>query len=134
MPKIDVLVSGTFRSDQGAPLRGRLERPGSAVLLPILGRPLAGNAREPCRSTWWSRGRCGATASTRSTCASPRSCASAARATTSALDIFNVMNSDTILTYNQSFNPAATTGSQAWLAPTSVLTPRFVKIGAQIDF
>jgi hypothetical protein len=38
------------------------------------------------------------------------------------------------LTYNQSFNPATTAGSQAWGAPLSVLTPRFVKIGAQIDF
>ena len=42
--------------------------------------------------------------------------------------------SHAILTYNQNFNPAVTTGSQAWLAPQSVLTPRFLKIGAQIDF
>ena len=49
-------------------------------------------------------------------------------------DVYNVLNSAAILTYNQSFNPAATTGSQAWLAPLSVLTPRFVKIGAQISF
>jgi len=27
-----------------------------------------------------------------------------------------------------------TTGAAAWLAPTSALTPRFVKVGAQIDF
>ena len=39
-----------------------------------------------------------------------------------------------MLTYNQTFNPTATTGAQAWLAPMSVLTPRFVKISAQIDF
>ena len=50
------------------------------------------------------------------------------------VDIINVTNSNAILTYNQNFNPAVTTGSQAWLAPQSVLTPRFVKIGAQIDF
>ena len=50
------------------------------------------------------------------------------------VDIINVTNSNAILTYNQNFNPAVTTGSQAWLAPQSVLTPRFVKLGAQIDF
>ena len=50
------------------------------------------------------------------------------------VDIINVTNSNAILTYNQTFNPAVTTGSQAWLAPQSVLTPRFLKIGAQIDF
>jgi len=53
---------------------------------------------------------------------------------TIGLDVFNTLNSDTTLTYNQTFNPAATTGAQAWLAPTSVLTPRFLKISAQIDF
>jgi hypothetical protein len=50
------------------------------------------------------------------------------------VDIINVTNSNAILTYNQTFNPAVTTGSQAWLAPQSVLTPRFFKLGAQIDF
>ena len=34
------------------------------------------------------------------------------------VDIINVTNSNAILTYNQNFNPAVTTGSQAWLAPT----------------
>ena len=50
------------------------------------------------------------------------------------LDVINATNADTVLTYNQTFNPAITVGSGAWLAPTSVLTPRFVKVGAQIDF
>ena len=50
------------------------------------------------------------------------------------IDVINVTNSDAALTYNQTFNPAVTTGAGAWLAPTSVLTPRFVKLGAQIDF
>ena len=45
------------------------------------------------------------------------------------IDIYNVINSAAILTYNQAFVPGGT-----WLAPTSVLTPRFVKFGAQIDF
>ncbi len=53
---------------------------------------------------------------------------------TVGVDVFNAINADTVLTYNQNYNPAALTGSQAWLAPLSVLTPRFVKIGAQIDF
>ena len=50
------------------------------------------------------------------------------------VDIYNILNQAAVLTYNQTFNPSATTGSQAWLAPTSVLTSRFVKIGVQIDF
>jgi hypothetical protein len=43
--------------------------------------------------------------------------------------LFNILNSDAILTYNQTFTPGG-----AWLAPQSVLTPRFVKVSSQIDF
>ena len=49
--------------------------------------------------------------------------------TSIGIDIFNLVNSAAVLTYNQTFVPNGT-----WLAPLSVLTPRFVKIGAQIDF
>jgi hypothetical protein len=43
--------------------------------------------------------------------------------------VFNVLNSNAILTYNQTFQVGG-----PWLAPQSVLTPRFVKVSAQIDF
>jgi hypothetical protein len=45
------------------------------------------------------------------------------------VDIFNLINSNAVLTYNQTFAPGG-----AWLIPQSVLTPRFVKLSAQIDF
>jgi hypothetical protein len=45
------------------------------------------------------------------------------------IDIYNLLNSDAILTYNQTFIP-----NGQWLRPDSVLTPRFVKVSAQIDF
>jgi hypothetical protein len=35
---------------------------------------------------------------------------------------------------NQVFNPAVTSGSVAWLAPTSVMTARIAKITVQWDF
>ena len=128
-----MLVSGTFRSDQGARARRELERAGRARRR----RPSAGRPRWSARTVpinlvapgqvWGDRVneldlrfakilRFGRTRNT------------------IGLDIYNVTNSAAILTYNQTFNPAATTGSQAWLAPTSVLTPRFFKIGVQIDF
>ena len=50
------------------------------------------------------------------------------------VDIYNILNSAAVLTYNQTYIPATATAASAWLAPTSVLTPRFFKIGAQIDF
>jgi hypothetical protein len=132
VPKVDVLISGTLRSDQGAVLAANWNA-SSATLAPSLGRPLAGNAPnltinlvQPGQ-VWGDRVN-----------ALDLRFAKILRfgrfRNTIGLDIFNAMNADTILTYNQTFNPAATTGAQAWLAPTSVLTPRFLKISAQIDF
>ncbi len=132
LPKIDVLVSGTYRSDQGAPLSATWNAP-VALVTAALGRPAAVvgttvpiNLVAPGQ-VWGDRVnavdlrfakilRFGRTRNT------------------IGLDFYNITNAGTILTYNQTFNPAATTGSQAWLAPLSVLTPRFMKIGVQIDF
>jgi hypothetical protein len=50
------------------------------------------------------------------------------------IDVINVTNSDAVLSYNQNYVPNPATPAQRWLAPSSVLTPRFVKLGAQIDF
>ena len=46
------------------------------------------------------------------------------------LDVFNILNSNPVLTYNQSFSPT----TQTWLRPNSVLQPRYVKVSAQINF
>jgi hypothetical protein len=127
VPKVDVLVAGTFRSDQGAPLRATWNAP-VATVSQALGRPAAvAGATVPIDlvkpgEVWGDRIneidlrfakvlRFGRTK------------------THVGFDIFNVLNSDAVLTYNQTFIPGG-----AWLAPQSVLTPRFYKVSAQIDF
>jgi hypothetical protein len=132
VPKVDVLVSSTFRSDQGAPLNANWNAT-NAQVQPFLGRPLSGGAQTVTINivkpgeVWGDRVneidvriakvlRFGRTR------------------TTIGLDIFNLVNSAAVLTYNQNFSPTVTTGAGAWLAPQSVLTPRFYKIGAQIEF
>jgi hypothetical protein len=127
VPKIDVLVAATVRSDQGAPLRATWNAP-VALVSAALGRPatVAGTTVpidlvEP-GAVWGDRVnevnlrfakivRFGRTR------------------THVGIDVFNVLNSDAVLTYNQTFTPGG-----AWLAPQSVLTPRFMKVSAQIDF
>jgi hypothetical protein len=132
VPKIDVLFSGTFRSDQGAPLAANWGAPVAQVSA-ALGRPAAVlgntvtiNLAAPGK-VWGDRVN-----------ALDLRVAKVLRfgrtRNTVGIDIVNVLNSDAILTYNQNFNPSITSGASAWLAPTSVLTPRFVKISAQIDF
>ena len=127
IPKVDIQIAGTFRSDQGGVQRADWNA-SNAVLNPILGRNIAGglpnltiNLVEPGQ-VWGDRVneidvrvakvlRFGRTR------------------THVGVDIFNVVNAAPVLTYNQTFVP-----NTSWLAPLSVLTPRFVKVSAQIDF
>jgi hypothetical protein len=128
IPRVDVLIAGTFRSDQGAPLAANWNAPTATVVNPALGRPISGGAAtllvnilQP-GAVWGDRvneldfrfakilrfGRLRVNA---------------------GIDVYNIINQAAVLTYNQTFAPGG-----AWLAPTSVLSPRFMKVGAQIDF
>jgi hypothetical protein len=127
VPKIDVLVSGTFRSDQGSPLQANYTVT-SAEAAKSLGRPLSGNAPsivvnllEP-GARWGDRVnevdlklakvlRFGRTKSN------------------VGVDLYNLFNANPVLTYNQAFTPGG-----RWLVPTSVLSARFAKLSASIDF
>ena len=127
IPKIDVLVAGTFRSDQGAPLRATWNAP-VALVSAALGRPAAvAGTTVPIDliapgEVWGDRVneidlRVG------------KNLQFGRWRTNVGVDVFNLINSNAVLTYNQTFAPGG-----AWLIPQSVLTPRFVKVSAQIDF
>jgi hypothetical protein len=127
IPRIDVLVSATIRSDQGSQLAANYVVT-SAQAQQTLGRPLAGNTPsitvnllEP-GAMWGDRInefdvrvakilRFGRTR------------------TNVGVDIYNVLNANPVLTYNQAFTPGG-----RWLVPTSVLAARFAKVSASIDF
>ena len=133
IPRVDVLIAGTLRSDQGAPLRATYNAPVADVSA-ALGRPanVAGTTVPidlvAPGDVWGDRVneidlrfakvlRFGRTR------------------THVGIDVFNILNSDAILTYNQTFQlPSAANPNGAWLVPQSVLTPRFMKVSAQIDF
>jgi Carboxypeptidase regulatory-like domain len=128
IPKADVLIAMTFRSDQGAPLQANWNAPSATVVQPALGRPVTGGAATTSINliapgdVWgdrvneldfrfgkiikFSRYRINA-----------------------GIDFYNILNQAAILTYSQTFAPGG-----AWLTPTSVLSPRFMKLSAQIDF
>jgi hypothetical protein len=127
VPKVDVLLSGTFRSDQGATLAANYTVT-SAVAAQTLGRPLAGNAPNVTVNLV-----------TPGTLYGDRvnefdlRIAKVLRfgrtRTNVGFDILNVLNANPVLTYNQAFIPGG-----SWLVPTSVLQSRFVKLSASIDF
>jgi hypothetical protein len=126
VPKIDVQLAATFQSKPGALLAANYAVP-NALVVPSLGRSLSGaapnvtvNLIEPgsmygdrvneldfrvARAFRYGRSR-----------------------TLVALDVYNMLNSSAVLTYNSSFVPGG-----SWLQPLTILTPRFFKISAEID-
>ncbi len=127
VPKIDVVVAATVRSDQGAPLRATWQAP-VALVSAALGRPatVAGTTVPidlvAPGEVWGDR--------VNEVNVRVAKIVRFGRTRTHVgIDVFNLLNSDAVLTYNQTFTPGG-----AWLAPQSVLTPRFMKVSAQIDF
>jgi hypothetical protein len=49
--------------------------------------------------------------------------------TTLGIDVYNVLNSAAVLTYNQTLIPGG-----AWLTPTSVLTARLARVNVDVRF
>jgi hypothetical protein len=129
VPKIDVLVSGTFRSDQGSQLAANFTVTSTVANQGPrpLGRNLSGvpfvmvNLIEPgtlygdrvnevdfriAKILKFGRTR-----------------------TNVGVDVYNVLNANPALTYNPAF-----TATTPWPRPNGVLQARFAKISAQIDF
>ena len=127
IPRIDVSVSGTFRSDPGLPLSANYAVPASE-LTAALGRPPAGgvpnivvNLVEP-----------GDVFGDRINEIDLRVAKVLRFGRTRAnvgIDLYNLFNSSAVLSYNQTF-----VLNGPWLQPLTVLTPRFVKFTAQLDF
>jgi hypothetical protein len=131
VPKADVQVSAAFTSTPGIPLRADYGYT-AAQFTQFIGRPSAGIAPFTVNlvapgAVWSDRlneldfrvGKNLRLGRTRGLV---------------ALDLYNALNRNSAITYNQTFNPAVTTGSSAWLAPTQVMTARIAKITLQFDF
>ena len=46
-----------------------------------------------------------------------------------AVDAYNVLNSSAVLSYDNTYIPGG-----AWLQPLSILTPRFIRLSAELEF
>jgi len=142
IPKIDVLVSGTFRSTPGvAPAGNSVASNGnalsanynvtSAILLPQTGRPLVPGLTfqtvnlleqghtfpDTLNSLDMRFGKIFRFGKTR---------------TNVAIDLYNLFNSNTGTAYNQTYDPV--TNGATWLNPTTVLNPRFARFNVTFDF
>jgi hypothetical protein len=130
VPKIDVNVSATWRSDPGPQLAANYVVT-SAVAFPSLGRNLSSgnvtvNLVEP-----------GTLYGARQNNMDMRVAKILRFGETRAqvgMDVYNLLNTDVVTAYNQGYSaPTATRGS-IWLTPTAILPARYVRLNVQIDF
>jgi hypothetical protein len=130
VPKIDVLVAGTMRSDQGTDLAANWAAPNSATV--GLNRPFAGIAGNTITVNLIEPGTLWGDRVNQFDLRFAKILRFGRTRTNVGFDIYNVTNASPVLTYNQTFvlNQAVST----WLRPNSVLQARFVKFSAQVDF
>jgi hypothetical protein len=124
VPRVDVQVAATLQSVPGAEILANYVAT-NAVVMPGLGRPLAGNAANTTVNIV-----------TPGTLYGERSNSTQLRVsrvinvgrsrTTASVDIYNVFNSNTVLTLNNSF--------AAWQRPLSIPNARWAKLVLQVDF
>ncbi len=139
VPKVDVQLSGTFISKPGIQVSGfgtpvaggafaaNYTVPASAVT-PQLGRPLAGNPANVTVNILEPYAQLGERINEIDLRLSKVLRFGRTRANI-GVDIYNLLNSDAALSYNQTF-----IANGPWLTPTSAMLARFAKISAQIDF
>ena len=133
VPKIDVLVAGTLRSDQGGDLAANWVAPNSATV--GLNRPFAGVAGQTITVNLIEPGSVYGDRVNQIDLRFAKILRLGRTRVNVGFDLYNVTNSAPVLSYNQNFVlPTAANPAGSWLTPTSVLQPRFVKFSAQIDF
>jgi hypothetical protein len=127
IPKIDLQVSGVFQSKPGALLSGNYAVPAS-VVAQSLGRLPSGNVTSVTINLVEPGSMYGDRLNQLDFRAAKILRFGRSR-TTVGVDLYNVLNSSAILTYNNVFVPGG-----PWLQPNSVLTGRLARISAQFDF
>ena len=128
VPKVDIQVAGTMRSDQGASLAANWAAPNSATV--GLNRPYAGVAGSTITVNLIEPGTLWGDRVNQFDLRFAKILRFGRTRTNVGFDIYNVTNGAPVLGYAQTF----VLTNDAWLRPTSVLQPRFVKFSAQIDF
>jgi hypothetical protein len=127
VPKVDVLVSGTFRSDQGSPLQANYVVT-TAEAAKTLGRPLSAGAPS-ITVNLLAPGQMWGDRVNEVDLKVAKVLRYKRTRTNVGVDIYNLFNANPVLTYNQAFTPGG-----RWLVSTSVLSARFAKLSASIDF
>jgi len=128
VPKVDVEVSATFQSKPGAQLAGNYNIP-AATIAQALGRAPSGGVANVTVNIVTPGSLYGDRVNELDMRFSKILKFGNTR-TKISLDLYNALNANPVLGYNQTYSPTST----SWLRPTSVQAARVVKIGASFDF
>jgi len=127
VPKVDIQVAGTMRSDQGGDLAALWVAPNSATV--GLNRAFAGVGGQTVTVNLVEPGTLYGDRVNQFDIRVAKILRFGRTRVNVGFDVYNVSNEGSVLTYNQSFIP-----NGAWLQPTTVQQPRFAKFSAQFDF
>ena len=127
VPKIEIQVSAVYQSKPGPMLAANYVAP-NAEVAPLLGRNLSGNAPSITVNLVRPGTLYGGRINQLDLRFAKRFDLGRTRSVV-ALDIYNALNSSAVLAYNMAFVPGGT-----WLQPVTILTPRFIKLSAELDF
>ena len=125
IPKIDVSVSTTIQSLPGVPIEARLNSPFNPNVGGLAALPFAANFHvlEPGQEYGERLNQVDVRIG--------KLLRFGATRTLISLDLYNLLNVDTITAQNNTYTPGA---AIPWQQASSILTARFVKIGAQFDW
>jgi hypothetical protein len=124
VPRIEIQLSGTFQSLPGPALTADFNA-SNALIQPSLGRPLSGNAANRTVNLIAPGTLYGDRLNQLDVRVGKLLRFGRIR-TSVGVDLFNVLNANTVLTENGNF--------AAWRAPLAILLPRYARFSAQIDF
>jgi hypothetical protein len=127
IPKIGVQLAAVFQSKPGAMLAANYAAPNSMVA-PSLGRNLSGNAPNVTVNLIAPGTKYGDRINQLDVRAA-RTVKLGRSRTLLAFDVYNALNSSAVLTYNNAFVPGG-----PWLQPLTILTPRFLRLTAELRF
>jgi hypothetical protein len=128
IPKVDVQVAATLQSNPGAPIAANYVV-SSVEAAKTLGRPLSNNAPNVTVNLIPPGGMYGDRIDQTDFRATKILKFGRTR-TNVGIDVYNLLNSNAVQTYNTSYVP----GAAAWPLPTLVLPARFAKVSVQFDF
>jgi len=127
IPKVDVQLSGIFQSKPGPALLANYAVPTAAAAL-SLGRPLSGNAPNVTVNLI-EPGTLYGNRINQLDLRIAKLLRFNGTKTMVGIDLYNALNTDAILTYNNTFVPGGT-----WLQPLTVVTARMLRFSAEFTF